>query len=491
MSDTKEEIVELAEVDAPEEEEEEEDTRPVYLVEFFKKLLLNDKFADVYFIVGEGKEQKRFPAHRLVLAASSPLFEAMLYPPTFIENPPPVTLPLEVVITDPVISPTSFQSLLTVLYTDEVEVSAENISELIACAKKYQIEKLQIICAEFMEADLNAENVLDLFAVAPELLGDDEFGLEFIRENAEEIFASDGFDALSRPRLSFLLRDDQLCIEEQSVFTAVQRWGRAQLENEGEDASNVESLKKVIADLMPLVRFPTMDVADIASTVAPSGLLDKKQLLELFKYVSMPEGKDRVSIELPFLSQPRQGGFSITGESKLLESKYKKDVLKMFGDVKGLKFTLLYRGTRDGMDAKSFHAKCDGKGATFTIIRAETTGNVFGGYHAGSWGGSGWKTDKSWLYSLKNKTGKVLKYNTSSTTNCAYSNSSQGPTWGSGNDLKIVNKMTSKNNTCNPAVYKSADSKFASETINNQTLAGANKFAVNEIEVFMVVTKKK
>lgn len=471
------------------EDEEEEITRPVYLVEFFKRLLLTDKFADVYFVVGEGREQKRFPAHRLVLAASSPLFEAMLYPPTFIENPPPVTLPMEIVIDDPVISAESFQALLTVLYTDEVAVTSENIMELIACAKKYQIEKLQIICAEFMEADLNADNALSLFEVAPTMLGDDEFGLEFIRENAEEIFASEGFTTLSRSRLSYLLRDDNLCIEEQSVFNAVRQWGRAQLENEGKTEIETAALKAKIADLIPLIRFPTMDVADIATTVAPSQLLDQKQLLELFKYVSMPEGKERLAIEMPFLRQPRQGGFSITGASKLLDSKYKKDVAKMFGEQKALKFTLLYRGTRDGLDAKSFHAKCDGKGATFTIVRAHT-GNIFGGYFAGSWAGNGYKTEKSWVYSLKNQTGKVVKYNPSNTTNNCHANPNHGPQWGSGPDLKIDGKMSSKNSQTSPAVYMSADSKFASGTINNTLLAGENRFTVEEIEVFLVVIKK-
>jgi hypothetical protein len=33
--------------------------------------------------------------------------------------------------------------------------------------------------------------------------------------------------------------------------------------------------------------------------------------------------------------------------------------------------TLLYRGTRDGFTAKSFHEKCDGKENTITIIKTD------------------------------------------------------------------------------------------------------------------------
>ena len=40
---------------------------------------------------------------------------------------------------------------------------------------------------------------------------------------------------------------------------------------------------------------------------------------------------------------------------------------------------LLYRGTRDGMNSKNFHEKCDEKGPTITLFRNDK-GNLFGGY---------------------------------------------------------------------------------------------------------------
>jgi hypothetical protein len=40
---------------------------------------------------------------------------------------------------------------------------------------------------------------------------------------------------------------------------------------------------------------------------------------------------------------------------------------------------LLYRATRDGFDASSFHSKCDGKANTVTIIKTDSN-YVFGGY---------------------------------------------------------------------------------------------------------------
>ncbi|MDR3410817.1 MAG: TLD domain-containing protein, partial [Formivibrio sp.] len=52
------------------------------------------------------------------------------------------------------------------------------------------------------------------------------------------------------------------------------------------------------------------------------------------------------------------------------------------------KFTLLYRGSRDGSHAKAFHAACDDKGPTLTLVHAHGDGDepiIVGGYTQVSW----------------------------------------------------------------------------------------------------------
>jgi hypothetical protein len=51
--------------------------------------------------------------------------------------------------------------------------------------------------------------------------------------------------------------------------------------------------------------------------------------------------------------------------------------------------SLLYRGSRDGFRGVDFHAKCDDKGATVTIVKS-TEGCIFGGYSDQSWVGGGY-----------------------------------------------------------------------------------------------------
>lgn len=49
-----------------------------------------------------------------------------------------------------------------------------------------------------------------------------------------------------------------------------------------------------------------------------------------------------------------------------------------------------YSSARDGWDSGIFHQKCDGKGATLTVARANNT--IFGGFTDHSWGGMTVKT---------------------------------------------------------------------------------------------------
>ncbi|MDR3738356.1 MAG: TLD domain-containing protein, partial [Terracidiphilus sp.] len=46
--------------------------------------------------------------------------------------------------------------------------------------------------------------------------------------------------------------------------------------------------------------------------------------------------------------------------------------------------SLLYRGSRDGMNAAAFHRLCDNKGPTLVLVRCDK-GYVFGGYTGASW----------------------------------------------------------------------------------------------------------
>jgi hypothetical protein len=60
------------------------------------------------------------------------------------------------------------------------------------------------------------------------------------------------------------------------------------------------------------------------------------------------------------------------------------DFPALFAEFGGKRFTLLWRGSRDGFRAKNFHGRCDGHANTLTLI-LDTEGNIFGGFTPLEW----------------------------------------------------------------------------------------------------------
>jgi hypothetical protein len=79
----------------------------------------------------------------------------------------------------------------------------------------------------------------------------------------------------------------------------------------------------------------------------------------------------------------------------------------LFAEFRGKRFSLLWRGGRDGFGARDFHSRCDGHANTLTVI-LDTNGNIFGGFTPVEWKSSThvkFKADaslKSFLFTLKN-----------------------------------------------------------------------------------------
>jgi len=246
---------------------------PLLIADFMGKLLNQEKYCDVEFIVGSADADgtsanlKKFKAHKLVLAAHSPLFETMLYGYSSQEIPITSENLIQVQMKDS--NPEAFDALLKAIYTDKIEVNDDNLEQLSVVGKKYQIEKIQLACATYMEQGITVKNVCQMFESAVKLLGDDKFGFQFIRENTEDILKSDAFLKLPQKRLEVLLADDKLGTDESLLFEAVIKWGKAECKRQGIQ-SNLVGLKTILKDILLLIRFPTMDLGEIATSVGPS-----------------------------------------------------------------------------------------------------------------------------------------------------------------------------------------------------------------------------
>ena len=115
-----------------------------------------------------------------------------------------------------------------------------------------------------------------------------------------------------------------------------------------------------------------------------------------------------------------------------------------------MKLELLYRASRDGFQAQDFHSRCDGKGATITVIKC-SGGFVFGGYADVPWHSHGEYTHSSqaFLFSLHSPSGVgPVKLQLVQDHECAmYCDASYGPTFGSGHDIHVADGADGNTNS--------------------------------------------
>ena len=76
-------------------------------------------------------------------------------------------------------------------------------------------------------------------------------------------------------------------------------------------------------------------------------------------------------------------------ESLILGEEQQQKLVTWLGDSPQSACSLLYRASRDGWTSTSFHARCDDKGPTVTVVLSGGT-NIFGGFTEQSWTGKDW-----------------------------------------------------------------------------------------------------
>ena len=103
---------------------------------------------------------------------------------------------------------------------------------------------------------------------------------------------------------------------------------------------------------------------------------------------------------------------------------------------------LVYRGSRDGFDARAFHTKCDSVEHTITIIKSNFD-SVFGGYTSVAWKSDGLfrRDPNAYLFSLRRK-GVFQKevFKVVRPENAIRGHHEYGPIFGGGVDIFIADK---------------------------------------------------
>ncbi|CAN6293538.1 unnamed protein product [Urochloa humidicola] len=172
----------------------------------FRALLLGGKGADVTFLVmGE-----RFAAHRCVLAARSPVFDALLFGPMKEGTTTESCIRIDDIL------PQVFRSLLHFIYTDSLpeaegqdkESDATMAQHLLEAADRYDLQRLKLICEEMLCQHIDVSTVATTLALADQhhCQGLKKACFEFLKspKMLDKVMATDGFQHLAKSSPSAL-----------------------------------------------------------------------------------------------------------------------------------------------------------------------------------------------------------------------------------------------------------------------------------------------
>jgi hypothetical protein len=172
--------------------------------------------------------------------------------------------------------------------------------------------------------------------------------------------------------------------------------------------------------------------------------------------------------------------------TKILSSEFQMQLNQFLGN-NNQQWQLIYRASRDGYTAKSFHQFCDNRAPTMTVIRSQN-GCIFGGFTTIPWSSSGFEQADSsaFLFTLKNPFGiPPTKYliRKQAVQFAVCHKPKSGPTFGSldngGSDIFLYSPFNIRGSLIYfPQTYKDTTGKGAN------TFTGDVYFQCDDIEVF-------
>ena len=185
-------------------------------------------------------EDQKFPAHRNILAASSPYFLGLFSADMKERREEDVRMEG--------LSPKTVEQLLRFVYTGEVEINDENVKDLLFAGDYLLIDSLKEQGSCYLENNLGPANCLTARSFA-ETYGCEELlrkSKTFILENFEAVSKEEEFMGLSVEQLKSLIsRDDVSVSTEEIVYEAAISWIK---HNPGER-------RQFTAELLKHVRF--------------------------------------------------------------------------------------------------------------------------------------------------------------------------------------------------------------------------------------------
>lgn len=237
--------------------------------------------SDITFVVrdDERDDGKRYiPAHKYVLATSSPVFYVMFYG-NLVEQSNEIHLPDT--------EYASFLEFLRFLYCDECKLSVDIAIDVLYLAKKYLLPYLEKLCNNFLQNSITASNAFTLLSQSLRI-GEEDLQKKcwyYIDSHCQEALASDAFLNVEREIVQSMLELETLNVKEINLFQALAKWSDHQCKMQGLESTS-ENRRLVLGNAVYQVRYLTMTQKEFADNVSKTDLLDKDEVIAIFQMLS-------------------------------------------------------------------------------------------------------------------------------------------------------------------------------------------------------------
>lgn len=198
-------------------------------------------------------------AHRLVLAACSPYFNAM-----FTSN---LKECQEETITLCEHDSESIQEIVNFAYSGKLDLTENNVQALLNAACLLQIEPIISTCCDFLKTQLHHSNCLGIqtFAESHGCFDLRQAAESFARQNFTQVVSQEEFLQLSSKDLIKLIEHDSLNVpNEEEVYKAVMTWLR----------HDWDARKQFVGDVFEYVRLPLLAWEFLNSRVVRDKITD-------------------------------------------------------------------------------------------------------------------------------------------------------------------------------------------------------------------------
>ncbi|KAG8197347.1 hypothetical protein JTE90_013474 [Oedothorax gibbosus] len=237
--------------------------------------LRNKKMCDITFEV-EGRE---IPAHKLLLAMASPVFESMFFGAMAEKGD-------KVVIQD--LTAFGFEALLKFIYANELSLcSLDQAFQLWVAADKYMVPQVKVGCRRyFQNCTLRPDNIWSSLQTAI-FLDIEELAVrcyDFLQEETENAMEAEDFTCISVGAMTNFLRLEHLSATEFTLMKGLIQWGRERL-NDQPDMGMEQALEPCVK----FIRFGWMKLAEFCEIldVAPKAFKDSDSVM-ILKHLAKP-----------------------------------------------------------------------------------------------------------------------------------------------------------------------------------------------------------